>query len=174
MSVHNSTYLVLGIEIHRGLFFAPTGVKKYECRGNGHQVEGNYPPFCARCGQPILETEGMTARPLFQAWAEKLNMKPEEAWLILFEKEGMWAPRYHELGIHRVGAIESSDYKTGALALGFKLLHQDSERGSHGRGDVNTVGLGLVQEKASVLETVARELQLTPLPKLFVTFYSST
>jgi hypothetical protein len=179
MGADGSAYVVLGFEVTRTTFFVTkkAGIK---CP-KGHRPTKPTSKFCDECGGRFAEAATEEATPDFAAWAERLGHSPDDVWEMLNEYEGgidigagkKNAKFYAELGIHHVGAIESSEEDTGHTALGFKLFQQESERG---RGpSVNVCSLPELTEKAVFLETLAKELKVEfalP-PQLFLTFYWS-
>ena len=177
MAGDGSAYVVLGIGVTRTTFFAKTG-EAYACV-NGHAYKKAPPPFCSQCGKPVRALAQETATPDFAAWAKRLEHEPDDVWEMLCEYEGgidigpkkKDAKFYAELGIHHVAGIESSERDTTHLALGYRLLDQDSD----GRSGPNTYQIVDLAERAAFLKALATELKIEFLlpVQLYLTFYWS-
>jgi hypothetical protein len=177
MGADGSAYIVVGIGVTRTTFFAKTG-EAYACV-NGHPYKKAPPPFCSQCGKPVRALALETATPDFAAWAKSLDKEPDDVWEMLCEYEGgidvglerKDAKFYADLGVHHVAGIESSEREENHLALGYRLLDQDSD----GRSGPNTYPVKDLAERAVFLTALAKELKvefLLPV-QLYLTFHWS-
>jgi hypothetical protein len=160
-----SAYVVLGIGVTKTTFFTTkdTGIK---CP-KGHRPNAGAGKFCGECGGQFRETRDEVPTPDFEAWVRRLGLDPEEAWESLCEYEGglhvedkkKVSALYRELVVHNVGGIVSSEDKGTELALGFRIMDQDSE-GYSSRRRPNTYDLADLNARAQFLETIAKELKI--------------
>jgi hypothetical protein len=175
MGADGSAYVVYGFRVTRDQFFEKKGTEMLCSRGHTPESEGQ--KFCPSCGGPFTEKPKEVFSARFRKFAKSIAgyNNAEDCWADLRES-GIYEfvdRDYCDLGIHDVGAVESSIRDpSGPLAVGFKLMRQTGE--AQGSNPVCSVPHTELDCAIRGLPQVAADLGITnPEFELFLTFYWS-